>query len=61
MTTTQQFTERKVKVNGVSIHLVDWGNHHLSYRVVPQLGALDLTHHLRGKTSIANHRVLLFL
>lgn len=34
MTTTQQFTESKVKVNGMGIHVVDWGNHHLAAKML---------------------------
>ncbi|MEE8466446.1 MAG: alpha/beta hydrolase [Dehalococcoidia bacterium] len=34
MATTQQFTERKVKVNGMDIHMVDWGNHHLDAKML---------------------------
>jgi len=34
MSTGQQFTERTVKVNGISIHVVDWGNHHLAAKML---------------------------
>jgi len=45
MTTGQQFTERKVKVDGIGIHLVDWGNQHLPDKMLWVHGMSGTAHY----------------